>query len=55
MFSSFLPLTLPENRKGEIVSENLNINGYICANGKIYDILKVNEVLFKYNVMPLGL
>ncbi len=44
MFSSFLPLTLPENRKGEIVSENLNINGYICANGKIYDILKSENV-----------
>ena len=44
MFSSFLPLTLPENMKGEIVSENLNINGYICANGKIYDILKSENV-----------
>lgn len=44
MFSSFLPLTLPENRKGEIVSENLNINGYICANGEIYDILKSENV-----------
>lgn len=39
-----MPLTLPENRKGEIVSENLNINGYICANGKIYDILKSENV-----------
>ena len=39
-----MPLLLPENRKGEIVSENLNINGYICANGKIYDILKSENV-----------
>lgn len=39
-----MPLTLPENRKGEIVSENLNINGYICANGEIYDILKSENV-----------
>lgn len=44
MFSSFLPLGLLENRKGEIVSENLNINGYICANGEIYDILKSENV-----------
>lgn len=26
------------------MSENLNINGYICANGKIYDILKSENV-----------
>lgn len=39
-----MPLLLLENRKGEIVSENLNINGYICANGEIYNILKSENV-----------
>lgn len=44
MFYLFLPLCLLENRKGVIVSENLNINGYICANSEIYNILKSENV-----------